>query len=227
MSLPRRTHLANVTRTGWDLISTPYNLAPLYDAQLANNLSLGNGSILLDYSSVNSGAVYFQCNVTNLPNNTLARGTLNFTFSSSTTRESVSGGFFFGGDTPFWISRQRVLGFGDKNPFFSDKFSTTNPINSEGTFMLEGLIDRTILEVFLDGGRNSGTTTFYPEGLLDTMEIRAGGLNDGVGINVVVWGLKSAWGAMASSDGIVYGNVTGQGNATQVMRREMAMGSSL
>jgi beta-fructofuranosidase len=221
MSVPRRTHLANVTRTGWDMISAPYDLSPIYSSPLATNSSLGNGSILLDYSTLPSRAIYFQCNVSSIPNNTYSKGTLNFTFSSSSTRESVSGGFFFSGDNPFWISRQKVLGFGETNPFFTDKFSVGNPISSNGTFMLEGVMDRSILEVFLDGGRNGGTMTFFPQGDLDTMELRTGGLNDNVIVSVAVWGLQSTWANQASADGVVYGNVTTAGNSTQAMRRDM------
>lgn len=221
MGVPRRTKLANVTRTGWDLISAPYDLSPILDTQLASNSSLGNGSILVDYSSLSSGAIYFQANITNLPNNSLAQGTLNFTFSASSTRESVSGGMFLGGDTPFWISRQKVLGFGETNPFFTDKFSVSNPINPDGTFLLEGILDRSILEVFLDGGRNSATLTFYPEGILDTMEVRTAGLNEGVGVSVEVWGLKSTWAPQMAVDGMVYGNTTVGGNSTQRVRRDL------
>jgi beta-fructofuranosidase len=215
MTLPRKTKLANVTRTGWDWISVPYDLTPLYESALADKSNMGNGSILLDYSSISSGAIYFQANVTNL---TLpSQGTLNFTFSASSTRESVSGGMFFGGDAPFWINRGRVLGFSETNPFFSDKFSVSNPLNADGTFMVEGVIDRSILEVFLDGGRNSATSTFFPQGVLDTFELRTSGLSEGVDISVKVWGLKSAWAEMASADGTVYGNVA---NGTQVAKRE-------
>jgi len=222
MSVPRKTYLAaNVTRTGWALVSTPYNLEPILDTQLAANSNLGNSSVLLDYSTVESGALYFQANVSNIPNNTYSQGTLNFTFSSSSTRESITSGFFFGGDNPFWMSRRNTLGFAETNPFFTDRFSVGNPINSEGKFTLEGIIDRSILEVFLDGGRNSGIMTFYPEGELDTMELRTGGLNAGVEVSVAVWGLKSAWAAMQSPDGIVFGNVTSSGNMTQVVKREM------
>jgi len=220
MSVPRRTHLANVTQTGWDLVSAPYDLTPIYDSPLATNSNLGNGSILLDYSSLPSRAIYFQCNVTDIPNGTYSQGTLNFTFSSSYTRESVSGGFFFGGDNPFWISRAKVLGFGETNPFFTDKFSVGNPINANGTFTLEGVMDRSILEVFLDGGRNSATMTFFPKGELDTMELRAGGLNEGVKVSVAVWGLRSTWAGQASIDGVVYGNVTGGVNSTQAVSRD-------
>jgi beta-fructofuranosidase len=194
LTVPRKAYLSrNETRTGWTMINVPYNLAPIYDTELANNSNLGNGSVLLDYSTLPSGAIYFQANVSNIPNGSVSMGTMNFTFSSSVTRESVSGGFFFGGDNPFWMSRGKVLGFGETNPFFTDKFSIGNPINADGTFVLEGIIDRSILEVWLDNGRNSGTTTFFPEGELDTMELKTAGLNEGVQVSVSVWGLKSTW----------------------------------
>jgi len=80
--------------------------------------------------------------------------------------------------------------------------------------MLEGVMDRSILEVFLDGGRNSATMTFFPLGGLDTMELRAGGLNGNVTVSVAVWGLQSTWQNQASEDGVVYGNVTSGGNPT-------------
>jgi beta-fructofuranosidase len=218
MTLPRRTYLANVTRTGYTLFQKPYDLSSLYSSELASNSSLGNGSVLIDYSSVSSGAVYFQANVSNIPNNTLAQGTLNFTFSSSVSGERLAGGFFFGGDTPFWLNRGPISGF--ENPFFTDKFSTTNIINQNGTFTLEGVIDRSILEIFLDSGRQSGTTTFFPTAPLDRLEIATAGLNAGVDVSVVVWGLESAWDAMAT-DGTVYGNVTvaSGGNNTQTVKR--------
>jgi beta-fructofuranosidase len=215
MGVPRRTHLANVTRTGITMIQQPYSLAPIYDSPLAVNSSLGNGSVLLDYSSLSSGAIYFQANFSSIPNGTngtYSQGTVNFTFSSSYTHESVSGGFFFGGDNPFWMSRQKVLGFGDTNPFFTDKFSIGNPVNPNGTFTLEGIIDRSILEVFLDGGRNSGTMTFYPQGMLDTMALSTAGLNEGVEVSVAVWGLQSTW-ANVATNGMVLGNITTSNSA--------------
>ncbi|APA10350.1 hypothetical protein SS1G_07184 [Sclerotinia sclerotiorum 1980 UF-70] len=210
MTLPRRTHLANVTRTGWALISYPYDMTPLYNesAPLASNDNLGNGSLIVDYSSVSSGAIYISCKVHSMPNNTLAQGTLNFTFFSSTTRESVSGGIFLGGDAPVWLSRRNFNGFAETNPFFTDRFSVGNTINDQGTFQFDVVIDRSILEVFVDGGRSSGTITFFPEGILDTVEVRAGDLNVGVVVDAKIYGLDGAWSDMASADGIVYGNVT-------------------
>ncbi|KAH8658817.1 putative invertase 4 [Tricladium varicosporioides] len=218
MTIPRQVHLANVTRIGWDLIDAPYKISTVFDSPLATNSSLGNGTILVDYSNLSSRAIYFQCNVSNIPNGTYSMGTLNFTFTASSTMESVSGGFFFGGDNPFWMNRGRINGFGYTNPFFTDKFSVGNPINSNGTFMLEGVIDRSILEVFLDGGRSSGTMTFFPEGELDTIRLATDGLNAGVVVSIVVWGLTSTWESQARG-GIVYGNVTNPSNSAQAMRR--------
>ena len=46
-------------------------------------------------------------------------------------------------------------------------------------------------------------------------------MNEGVGVSVGVWGLKSTWIAQASVDGVVYGNVTSAGNSTQAVSRRM------
>ncbi|KAG4436342.1 hypothetical protein IFR05_008163 [Cadophora sp. M221] len=227
MSLPRRTHLIrNATRTGWSFVNTPYDLTPLLltpSTPLLSTPSLGNSSLISSYSTITSGALYFNISVTSLPalSKISQSSTLNISFSSSQTHESVTAGFYLGGDNPFYITRSNVLGFSQTNPFFTDKMSVGNVLNRDGTFTLEGVVDRSILEVFLDGGRNSGTVTFYPEGVLDTVEVRAGGLNEGVKVEVGVWGLRSTWAEQASEDGIVYGNVQGgNGNQTQVVRRE-------
>jgi len=221
MTLPRLNMLANITRIGYDLISMPYDLTPLYDMQIAQNNSLGNGSVLADYSMVESGAIYFAINISSIPTANVT-GTANFTFLSSVTGESVRGGFYLGGDTPFFIDRGRIRGF--DNPFFTDKVSTNNIINAQGTWMLEGVIDRSILEVFLDGGQRPATMTFFPEGQLDIMQISTAGLNPGVKVSVAAWGLKSAWMAEENMNGTVVGNNTMMmGNGTMGMRRRTNM----
>ncbi|KAI9816113.1 MAG: hypothetical protein M1826_001900 [Phylliscum demangeonii] len=195
MTLPRTNYLTNISRIGYDLVSKPYDLSPLYQNLLVDNDAVANDTVFADYSFLDSGVVYFQINVTNIPavNPT---GTANFTFQSSVSGESVRGGFFFGGDAPFWIDRGGVRGF--DNPFFTDKFSTNNPI-SDGQWKLEGVIDRSILEVFLDGGQRSATNTFFPTQRLDSLLISTGGLNTGVQVSVAARGLKSTWQAPASS----------------------------
>lgn len=220
MSLPRYNVLASTARGPYTLISLPYDLSPLYQSlySLANTTK-ANASILYDYSStVPSGALYFSVNITSIPlaNTT---GTANFTFMSSVTGESIRGGFFLGGDAPFFINRGYIRGF--DNPFFTDKFSVTNLINTDTqTFRLQGVIDRSILEVFLDNGLRSATTTFFPEGALDTVIIATAGLNPGVKVEAAVWGFTSAWASQMNAQGTVVGNITTRGIADQKIRRD-------
>lgn len=221
MTLPRMNVLANITRVGWDLVSLPYNLSGLYSTPepLAANASLGNGSLLVDYgTSVPSGALYLAVNMTSIPPAANVTGSLNFTFLSSATGESLRGGFFLGGSNQydFFIDRGNVRGF--DNPFFTDKVSVNNPVDPDtGTWRLEAVIDRSLLEVFLDGGQRSATMSFFPEGELDILVVSTLGLNEGVGVSVQVWGLQSAW--MMEEVGM--GNGTVVGNLTQVARRNV------
>ncbi|KAH0542877.1 hypothetical protein FGG08_002737 [Glutinoglossum americanum] len=191
MSLPRAYELTNATRRPYQLISKPYDLTPLYTSQLASSSSLANGTVLIDYSHIPSGALYFRATISHIPfiNTT---GTANFTFTSSTTGESLRGGFFLGGDALFWLDRSGIRGFAE-NPFFTDKFSTSNPIEASGEWAVEGVVDRSVLEVFLDGGVQSATVVCFPEGRLDGMGWVTGGLNDGVEVGLEVWGLESGW----------------------------------
>ncbi|KAI4785491.1 hypothetical protein E4T44_14108, partial [Aureobasidium sp. EXF-8845] len=78
MTVFRQNHLKKLPTIGWDLISSPFNISSQFSQVLASNSSLGNNSILLDYSSLPSGALYFEANVTGLSPSTLA-GSLNFT----------------------------------------------------------------------------------------------------------------------------------------------------
>ena len=219
MSLPRQNVLANTPRGPYTLVSLPYDLSPLYtsSSSLANTTT-ANSSLLYDYSTtVPSGALYFSIVLSGIPlaNTT---GTANFTFLSSVSGESIRGGFYLGGDTPFFINRGNIRGF--DNPFFTDKFSTNNLINTNTqSFKLEGVIDRSILEVFLDNGLRSATTTFFAEDSLDTVIIATGGLNPGVKVSAKIWGLKSAWASQADANGTVVGNITARAVADQQVKR--------
>jgi beta-fructofuranosidase len=97
MSLPRQTTLANVTRIGYDLVLTLYNLSSVYSYRTVSENLTQSESLFRNYSTVTSGALYFKVNVSSIPSSGTAQGTLNFTFSASSTSESVFGGYFF-----FW-----------------------------------------------------------------------------------------------------------------------------
>jgi beta-fructofuranosidase len=131
MTVPRGHHIKELPRFGLSLISYPWNIMSIVESELASNNSLGNGTVLLDFSSVESGALYFEANITGLTTAASLAGSLNFTFSSSMSGESISGGTFISsGDV--WLDRGHTDGF--SNPFFNDKFSATGLYNEdEGT----------------------------------------------------------------------------------------------
>ncbi|OSD00128.1 glycoside hydrolase family 32 protein [Trametes coccinea BRFM310] len=188
MSVPRRNLLTDTAPTGWDLVSLPYDLSPVLGDQLAARDNLGNGVLDVNYSTVASNALYFEANVTGLTGVSSA-ATINFTFSNPESGESIRGGYFFGGD--FWLDRGRIQGF--DNPFFTDKFSVSSPLRADGTWTLSGVIDRSILEVFVDRGAHSATSTFYATQPLTSFTLSTAGLPDAASVSVVVYALKSVW----------------------------------
>ncbi|KAI0793633.1 glycosyl hydrolase [Fomes fomentarius] len=196
MTLPRRTFLANLPRVGWTLVSRPADLMPVLGEQLAAKDDSGNGVLTVDYSYVPSNALYFSVNVTGLLPSAPgpADALLKFTFLSPASDESVSGGYYFFGDADagsFFLDRGRVRGF--DNPFFTDKFSTSVLPRADGTWTLEGVVDRSIVEVFLDGGVQSATMAFFAERPLTVVRLETAGMPDGVGVAVAVHALKSVW----------------------------------
>ncbi|KAF2115432.1 glycosyl hydrolase [Lophiotrema nucula] len=211
MSVPRTNYLTNLDRVGLSLISYPHNISSIIDSELAYNSSLGNNTIFIDYSTVESSALYFEANITGLADSTSLTGTLNFTFSSSATGESVSGGTFINtGD--IWLDRSKTLGF--QNPFFTDKFSATGLYDGNGAWRISGVIDRSIIEVFLNGGELSGTSVFFPTQPLDQMTLGARGINGNASVSVGVWALRAAWLGQADVNGTVVGNTTSTSNET-------------
>jgi beta-fructofuranosidase len=213
MTVPRAHYLKELPRFSLSLISYPWNIRSIVESELAMNSSLGNGTVLLDYSTVESGALYFEANITGLTSESLA-GTLNFTFSSSTSGEYISGGTFISsGDV--WLDRGHTDGF--DNPFFTDKFSATGLFNAdEGAWRLSGIVDRSIIEIFLNEGELGATSVFFPKRPLDTMTLRTAGLDANVTASMGVWALKAAWLNQADANGTVRGNITGGGNSTRL-----------
>ncbi|KAJ4339186.1 Invertase [Didymella glomerata] len=214
MTVPRGHYLKDLPRQGLTMVHYPIGLGAVIESELASNSSLGNGTVLVDYSQVESGALYFEANITGLSSDALD-GTLNFTFLSSVSGESVSGGLVLPPDSQVWLNRGKTYGF--ENPFFTDKFSygaLYNP-NGDGAFRLSGIIDRSIIEIFLNGGEAAATSVFFPDRPLDTMILKTAGLNETVTASVAVWSLKATWLDQANSNDTVYGNITtGGGNST-------------
>jgi len=215
LTLPRTHVLANVSVAGYDLLTLPLDLSPLYTTAkpLAASTDLANKSLTLDYGSqIPSRAITFTVNITNVPLNTsLATGSLNFTLLSSTSGESIRGGFFISppNSGAFFLSRARTYGFDDTNPFLNKDFSVTSPVTGgvdaaaaggaygstghTGNWNMQVVVDRSLVEVYLDGGKKVGTMAYWAEGEIDTVMVGSKGVSAGIGVAGEVWGLKSVW----------------------------------
>ncbi|PSR84252.1 glycosyl hydrolase [Coniella lustricola] len=221
MTLPRENYLTNATRIGWIMANELVDITPVLDTPLNTTTFEGNGSIAVDYSSVSSGTLYIEANVTGLNASTVtSASTLNISFTSPSSGETIRSGYYFGGDQPYFIDRGLVRGF--DNIFFTDKFSTADVWNAtSGSWRVQAVIDRSILEIFLEGGVHAATTLFFPKEPLTIMSLATAGLPAGVEVSVAVWSVQSAWAEYENEQGTVLGNVTDSdiGNATA--RRDM------
>ncbi|KAH7166577.1 glycosyl hydrolase [Dactylonectria macrodidyma] len=192
MSLPRENYLTKAKRVGWKLVSKPYDLSPIIGRELASNDSFGNGTLTVDYSDVDSQALYWEANVTGIPDSGIsATATMNFTFLSPQTGDYINGGYYFGGDSPFFLNRGGARGF--DNVFFTDKMSTNSLPTADGSWSFSGVIDRSILEVFINGGVDSATNTFFTTQPLSLMVLSTVDLPEDVKVSVKVHALKSVW----------------------------------
>src|SRR6266496_1036371 len=124
MSLSRSSYLANVSRTGYDLVRTPYELsAVMSPIPLTQNRSLENGALLVEFPHVSSIVVNLEMNFTSLNSSTLSStASTNFTFLSLVSSESLTGGQFLAGGSDFSLKDSLLRGF--DNPYSADKFSS-------------------------------------------------------------------------------------------------------
>lgn len=207
MSLPRENYLTKAKRVGWKLVSKPYDLSPVLGRELASNSSFGNGTLIVDYSDVESNAIYWEVNVTGIPDGGIpSTSSMNWTFSSPITNEAIKSGYYLGGDPVFFLDRGGVKGF--DNIFYTDKTSLGSLATENGTWSLSGVIDRSIYEAFLNDGVDSVTNTFFSTEPLTLMIFSATDLPEDVKVSVKVHALESAWKEMENDDGLVAGNRT-------------------
>ena len=213
MTLPRTNYLANTSRLDYELVSLPYNLNAVMDSPpIARNGSLGNRTLLLDFDPNN--AILLQVNITNLNTSQLFNtASLNFTFTSSISGESLSAGQFLGGDGQFWMNRGNTRAF--ENPFFTGEASTAVVV--EDGWDGQVVLDRSLWEVFLLGGTRSATLGYFAEEALDILMVRCAGVNEGAEVSVGVWELDSVWAGEKDSTGAV--GRGGSGNETRKRKR--------
>ncbi|PVH90447.1 glycoside hydrolase family 32 protein [Periconia macrospinosa] len=205
MSVARGHYLKELPRQGLALISYPLDIVSVVESELARNDSLGNSTVFVDYSNVQSGALYFEANITGLTDSASLQGAINFKFLSSASGESISGGTYVSGDV--WLDRGRTNGF--SNPYFNDKFSQAGIYREElGEWRISGIIDRSIIEIFLNDGELSASSVFFPNSPLDMMVLTVSGINETAIANVGVWSLRAVWEEKGDVNGTVLGNVT-------------------
>ncbi|KAG6104227.1 hypothetical protein E4U14_005859 [Claviceps sp. LM454 group G7] len=204
-ALPRRTYLTK-DAVDWKLVSTPYDLSPVMGETLLEKSAV-NEKTTVDFSKVESHAVYWEVNVTGIPETGIPEtALLNFTFANPTSGDKIRGGYYFGGYKDFYLDRGGAQAF-DDNALFTEKFST-NSYATDGKWSMSGVFDRTIIEVFLNGGIDSITSIFFPREPLTVMTIHSTDLPEVVQVSLRVSALESAWAKMAKSDGLVWGNQT-------------------
>ncbi|KAG6182015.1 hypothetical protein E4U36_003620 [Claviceps purpurea] len=204
-ALPRRTYITK-DAVDWKLVSVPYDLSPVMGETLLEK-SVVNEKTTVEFSKVESHAVYWEVNVTGIPETGIPdTALLSFTFANPTSGDNIRGGYYLGGYKDFYLDRGGAQAFND-NPFFTDKFST-NSYATDGKWSMSGVFDRTIVEVFLNGGIDSITSIFFPKEPLTVLTIHSTDFPEGVQVSIRVSALESAWAKMARSDGLVWGNQT-------------------
>lgn len=202
MSLPRANYLTNATRIGWTLVTEPYGLEAITNSTIEEKTWHGDGSAIVDYAHIESNAVHFSINVTGINATDFgANPTVNFTFVSPVSGESIRGGFLFSGDMPFWLDRSKTNGFAD-DVFWTDKFSVADVYNGT-VWNVEGVIDRSIFEVYIDRGIHAGTMLFYPDQPLTLLNVASKDLSKDAKVELAVWGLESGWENHAGTNGSV------------------------
>jgi beta-fructofuranosidase len=209
MTLPRRNWVqrAEAARGDYVLMSYPYELGAVQGRVLAQNGSVGNGTV--SASGGATGPLMVQANVTGLNLTGIAStASLNITVRSSGSGESLSAGQVFGGDPAFWMDRGNTTAF--ENVFFTNRVSVGLVLEDAWEMLM--VVDRSVWEVFLMSGQKSATQTFFASGLLDEVEVSVDGLNEAANISVAVWELESAWASGADDEGIVQGNTTSTGS---------------
>ncbi|WVQ76126.1 hypothetical protein IAR50_005771 [Cryptococcus sp. DSM 104548] len=181
MTLPRRNYLANATTAGWDLVQEVVDLSPVLGDQLASG-SLGNDTTTVHFQT----GIYLDVNFT-MPDSTISSyAAINFTTSTNSTGEKVRGGYFPESQVT-WLDRGKT---NFDNVFFTDKFSLTQQAPAE---RLQLIIDRSVVEVYVDGGVFVGTITAFPDEPFTVFDIQGLELPDGAGVQYGVWELEDTW----------------------------------
>lgn len=193
MSLPRRNFLKNDTEIGWTLVSTLFDLRPATGAELASNNSLGNGMLVaqggVNESNANTGTFMIAVNITNLNGALGSDAAITFIISSSSSGESLKAQQKLSGNHSLILDRSNTRAF--TNSGFNPQVETELAFTEEWDVVMT--IDRSVWEVFVLGGKRSATLLYFPEGILDRVEVATEGLGEQTQVSVRINELSSTW----------------------------------
>lgn len=195
MSLPRKNYLTKVERTGWEMVSLPYGIQAAKGSELSYDQDFANKSVIIDYSNSTSGALYFEISF-DLPEdvaNLTSSSTFNMTWASPSSDDKVKAGYIFGGSNAGvgWIDRRNAKGYGEEDPLWTDRFSVAGVALAKS---ISGVIDRSVLELFIDDGAFSGTSLFFASEPLSNFTLASAGMPQGSRVKIAVWELNGTWG---------------------------------
>ncbi|KAG5994351.1 hypothetical protein E4U54_003124 [Claviceps lovelessii] len=206
LTIPRRTFIHKLQDVDWNMNQVPYDMSPIMGETLYCGELPVNKSISIDFSHVESSALYWEMKVIGHPGLGSPKNmTHDFNFTNPETGEYVRGGHLFGAYEDVYLDRGGAKAF--DYVFMSDKVTTNSfPIN--GTWSMSGVLDRSIIEVFINNGEDSGTMSYYTTKPFTVMNIGTSNLVPSMNGTLCVSALNSAWDKMKSPDGLVWGNQT-------------------
>lgn len=143
-----------------------------------------------DVDEIDSGAVYVQVNVSSMSWDKLEpNAAVNITFTSATQNDSVSLGYII--NNWVWLDRGNAKGY--SNLLFNDQFNTFYLFDPDAmAFTLSVVLDRSMIEIFMDNGVLLGSSVFFASEPLIHVDVSIGGTG-GAQVNAAVWQLNSAW----------------------------------
>ncbi|WVF65957.1 hypothetical protein IAT40_000695 [Kwoniella sp. CBS 6097] len=187
MTLPRKNYIQDEGIAGYQLVQEIYDLSPILEDRLQLKDDAANGTVSTQFTN----AVYFDINIT-LPDAPAfdAYAGINFTFSADGTDEYLKSAYAFVGSMPNSISIDRGHLDGFEDPYFTDKFLASQ---RQPAKRIQGVFDRSLFEVYVDGGAVVGTSVVFPTTPLTKLDIGSSGLPEGAQLSVAIWQLEDTW----------------------------------
>lgn len=222
MTLPRKNYFTNITAAGWDLVQEVYDLSPVLGDQLDTQQLVNKSSTATiteaAYIDVNftipddaSFAEYASLNFTVSTNSSgeTVKGGYFFAepYSIAAWLDRRDTKAF---ESPFFTDKFSVapvcstvlpcvfpvLIFSSFSCFplnISFRYSSTVRNQAQQAKRLQVIIDRSLIEIYIDNGALVGTMVAFPEEPFTKLEVTTAGLPDGMEVEVGVWDLKDSW----------------------------------